>query len=717
MSAARSLADELRGRDRQGLVRLFEARGDLVVPRPADLGEVIERAGSRPSTALAIDALDRWQRRVAEALAALGPTPITALAKALGVPQPAVSSAVAELRDRALVWSRTPQLTSAAVAALGPFPAGLAPPSATPLTDDQIEAALAEADAEEHQVLQRLVWQPHGQLRGARRPVGLTSDSGPAQRLLARRLLRPWDDDHVVLCREVALHLRDGALFAEAVSPEPAPWPSSTSSGATNARIVDSAGLGTAVHLVGQLADLAEQIADEQPSVLASGGMARKALNALVEANPGAPVRLLLGLAEWLQLVAPEGRHWLCTPLLDRWVSSDPWPAWLQLSRAWPQLDRWPLEPGTDPVLPATRPATALRQVLVGQVLQAPAASVVSAEVLAERTGWFHPLWPDDQVHQAASQVVAEAEQLGVLAMGTRVSWLPQPGAEGTGQYPDAQLPDPGFPEPSGQIVVQSDLSVLVPGPLDAPTRSMLAQISEREPGSRRFTPASVRRGLDAGLGAEALLAWIEEHSMTGVPQPLRYLVDDAARSHGRIQVMAAASVVLLDDPIVAEALVRHPRATELGLTRVGPSAIVSQADPVEVLEVLQELGHSPSARAADGSTVHAPPPRRARPHRPQSAHRGVGRDQLEALATALLQSQAAASSPGRTDELLDQLRQAQRSGEWIQLTHVDDRGRPIAERARVLRVGQGTVRIVARASAPRQLSITRVVGVSPSDT
>ena len=263
----RTLADAIRGMDERQLVALLMARPDLAQPRPTSLADLVERAGSPTSAAMAVDRLDTWQRAVAEALAtSTEPVTARALAGLLDADTSAVQSAFDALTARALAWSsntrtRSIHLTRAAAMAFGPYPAGLAQPSPAPLSTGGIDEALAAADREEHEVLQRLVWQPLGRLRGAQRPITLTNASTPSERLVARKLLRPIAEDSVVLAREVALRLREGRLFPRPIPTAPPAMPPADAS-----PVQANAALGTATEaLEAQRAFLARALraADE----------------------------------------------------------------------------------------------------------------------------------------------------------------------------------------------------------------------------------------------------------------------------------------------------------------------------------------------------------------------------------------------------------------------------------------------------------------------
>ncbi|MBR7678422.1 helicase-associated domain-containing protein, partial [Streptomyces daliensis] len=110
----------------------------------------------------------------------------------------------------------------------------------------------------------------------------------------------------------------------------------------------------------------------------------------------------------------------------------------------------------------------------------------------------------------------------------------------------------PLLPEPLDHVLLQADLTAVAPGPLEralAATLGALADVESKGGATvYRFSPASVRRGLDAGLTATDVHAFLAAHSRTPVPQPLTYLVDDVARRHGRLRVGAASSYVRCDD-------------------------------------------------------------------------------------------------------------------------------------------------------------------------
>ncbi|MGW7515157.1 helicase-associated domain-containing protein [Streptomyces sp. NPDC054796] len=180
----------------------------------------------------------------------------------------------------------------------------------------------------------------------------------------------------------------------------------------------------------------------------------------------------------------------------------------------------------------------------------------------------------------------------------------------------------PLLPEPLDHVLLQADLTAVAPGPLEralAATLGALADIESKGGATvYRFSPASVRRGLDAGLTATDVHAFLAAHSRTPVPQPLTYLVDDVARRHGRLRVGAASSYVRCDDDALLAEIMADKRSAPLRARLLAPTVLASPVPPDQLLARLREMGYAPAAESAEGDVVitradaHRTPPRSA---------------------------------------------------------------------------------------------------------
>ncbi|MHC5903890.1 helicase-associated domain-containing protein [Streptomyces sp. S6] len=183
-----------------------------------------------------------------------------------------------------------------------------------------------------------------------------------------------------------------------------------------------------------------------------------------------------------------------------------------------------------------------------------------------------------------------------------------------------ARLLTPLLPEPLDHVLLQADLTAVAPGPLQRPLADMLGVLADVESKGGatvyRFTPASVRRALDAGRAASDLHAFLTAHSRTPVPQPLAYLIDDVARKHGHLRVGAASAYVRCDDDALLNEILADKRSTPLRLRRLAPTVLAAQADPASLLDVLRTMGYAPAAESPDGDVLihradsHRTPPR-----------------------------------------------------------------------------------------------------------
>lgn len=125
-------------------------------------------------------------------------------------------------------------------------------------------------------------------------------------------------------------------------------------------------------------------------------------------------------------------------------------------------------------------------------------------------------------------------------------------------------------------VFLQADLSAIAPGPLrsalDLRLRSIAVRESRAQASTYRFTTESVAAGIADGETAESILSFLEGLSLTGIPQPLRYLVETTAARHGLVRVSGSADrtrVESTDDSLVATLEVDQSLRS-LGLVRDG---------------------------------------------------------------------------------------------------------------------------------------------------
>lgn len=634
----RSLADDLRARDGQALAALLTARPDLIHPMPADLASLAARAATSPSVIAALDGLDQFHLLVCEALAAL-PDPTTraqlhaGLAQVSGYHKRAVDTALARLRELGLVWGHGLHLVRAAREAFGPYPCGLGPEMAhvrSTVRDyaqhpQRVRELVASAPAGVADIVADLMWTPHGTLPDATRRVDPARVRSPLEWMLVHDLLVATSDDTVVMPREVSLALREGRFLLDLPSTSIEP-----TTGTIDPLRADEVAAHNAMETVRLTESLLESWSHTPPTALRGGGLATRDLASAAEQlhSDEAGTALLVELAHAANLVAiDDGNRWVPTTTYDRWLSQPDTVRWATLAHAWRHLPRSSHTWDQDrPLSSAAERAwlTTLRHSVIAALATQPAGSTTDASHLIDYLDWQRPRRRSAARDAAVTALVREAEAIGVTGAGALTTF----GAAVFVDEDAAALLAPHMPKPVDHIIVQGDLTALAPGrllALPARTMAVLADIeSSGVATTYRFSDATIRRALDQGQSAQEIITFLSQLSKTPLPQPLTYLIEDAARRHGTLRVGVASVYLRCDDEQLLQQVMLDRRLAALRLRTLAPGIIVSPAHADTVLERLRDAGYAPVAENAEGTVLI---------HRPD-AHRTASRATSSHLAT-----------------------------------------------------------------------------------
>ncbi|MFF0143929.1 XPB/Ssl2-like helicase family protein [Amycolatopsis sulphurea] len=722
---ATSLADWLRAEPDEALAELLRTRRDLSTPPPSDTTVLATRAGTPGSVARACEDLDTFTLAVLDALLLAGAdTAAVPIGEVTALVGRDVTDALCRLRARILAWGGDDALRvpPAARDTLGPFPAGLGAPAPALATD--AEARLAEVGADERAVLTALAaGPPIGRTRDAGLDLALSDAETPVQKLLARGLLLRRDDQTVELPRELGLLLRGGVAFEAAALTEPAlpVHPHQTDT-------VDETAAGEAMELLRQVESLLRGWSQQPPPVLKSGGLGVRELKKLAKDLEVDETRATLlaelvvgaGLVADSENTAPE---WVPTTLTDSWLASPSVQRWMTLAQAWLELPRLPgLAGGRDakdkPVAPLSedlrRPLAPVgrRRVLTALAALPGGAGVQSVDELVRTLAWRAPRRGGRLRDETVRWTMAEATALGLIGLGaltTGTRLLLADDRVGAVEAMHDALPDP-----VDHVLVQADLTVVAPGPLEPELAADMAAVADVESAGHatvyRVTENTVRRALDTGRTADELHTMFRAKSATPVPQGLTYLIDDVARRHGRLRGGAAGSFLRCDDEALLAEVLAHPVATGYDLRLIAPTVLISTAPLGEVLEALRGAGFAPAAEGPDGRVVDLRPSGRRVPGRPRAVRARPGEQavltdeqaarivsNLRAGDQAAARRRGSAVQPPRgggadTTATLELLSRATLEHREVWIGFVDSRGTASQRVVRPLRVGGGVL-------------------------
>ncbi len=760
--APRSLADSLRLWPDERLAALLQARPDLSVPVPPDLGVLAARAAVRLSVLRALDGLDAFRLSVLERLCL--DDRLLNRKQVLKLNGPGADAALDSLSDLALVWgtddavnvvgsvrdvlastagfgrplaalmaSHTPQRLAPVQQALG---VDTVDEVLAALNDrDRVEALLVTGgDAVRSVVTTLAAGPPYGKVREARRIPRLDELDSPVRWLLAHGMLVAIDDDTVELPRELGVMLRR--------SPNVAAQPPVLATTKVGVADVDRAAAHEAAQFVGHVEAMLESWADDAPSVLRSGGLGVRDLKRTVkELDVTEEVAALVievahaaGLLDQSPGVDPD---WVPTQAYDRWVAAPPEDRWIALARAWVPMTRLPsvvgLRDERDKALAALSQeierssAPTDRRRVTDVLLDTTAGHAVDAEAVVAVLAWRAPRRGGRLRDQLPTWILSELAVLGLTGRGGLATHGRRL-LEGQDREAARALRDL-LPSPLDHVLVQPDLTVVAPGPLERDLARELSLVADVESKGGatvfRVSDGSVRRALDAGRTSSDLHELFRTRSRTPVPQSLTYLIDDVARRHGRLRVGSSTSYLRCDDEALLTELLATKKADVLKLRRLAPTVVTSASPINHVLEVLRSLGHAPAAEAPDGAVLIARGDARRTAQRPRPTRPGeavpLADTQARLAVTALragdLASRASHRAPATVSSAIDTLaflQQSVREARQVWIGYVDAQGRSTSRVVEPRSVEGGYVTAYDHLrQEDRTFSIHRITGVA----
>jgi hypothetical protein len=459
-----------------------------------------------------------------------------------------------------------------------------------------------------------------------------------------------------------------------------------------------------------------------------------------------------------------DGPVWLPTPAYDGWRGASLAERWSRLTAAWLAMPRQAsLVGGRDD---RDRPINALsgevsriaapglrRAALLVLAEQPPGSTPSPADVTAVLR-WRAPRRGGRHATDAIGAALAEAAALGLTGLGglTRYGRLllaeqdparrstadADPLGVGTGPASAARALDELLPPPLDHVLVQADLTVVVPGPPEPTLAAELDLVADPESAGGatvyRVTPGSVRRALDAGLSATDLHQLFARRSRTPVPQGLTYLVDDVARRHGGLRVGQCGSYLHGEEAALLAELAADRRLAPLALRRIAPTVLVSPFAAQRVLAALRDTGYAPVPEDAGGGIVVSRPPAPRAPaatplrQPPRELTGLLTEPQSAALVEAIRRGEAASRAtrrtapstsvnPRSTAAALATLQQAIRTRQRIWVGYVDAHGASAARLVRPVSIGAGYLRAEDdRTETLHTFALHRITSATPAD-
>ncbi|GAB3410210.1 hypothetical protein GCM10027515_30270 [Schumannella luteola] len=460
----------------------------------------------------------------------------------------------------------------------------------------------------------------------------------------------------------------------------------------------------------GRVTELVAELQREPARRLAKGGIALPETRRLA-ASIGAEqddLTPLLDLAERAELVGDDGAALAVTAAGAEWLGLDDAERWSTLAAAW-----------------IARLAPDVRRLLEER------AAAEWDDGLLQYLAWFYPGSAERMLRRVES-ARAHARLLGITIDAT-------PSGPGRALLIDGvaaarERVAALFPAHVEQVYLQHDLTIIAPGPLRADLDGRLRSMADVEArglaSTYRITAASLGRALARGETDETIRDFLAGISLTGVPQPLDYLIRDTAERFGALRVGAIAeadrgadagarSYVRSDDPALLRQLTVDSALGSLALIHSGEHRAVSRVEASVLFWSIVDARYP--AVLEDATGVIQPVSRRTTV---APAAGGARRDPAVELVKRLRESGAATSgATGSDDEtggaawIARQLELAAKGRTPVVVTVRMPDGSDVELRLEPASVAGGRLRARdARADLERTLPLSSITSVVPLD-
>lgn len=314
------------------------------------------------------------------------------------------------------------------------------------------------------------------------------------------------------------------------------PPPSCDSTSTVSDKEIDVRAALQARSMLSTIEEVGDRWRRDPGAVLRTGGLATRAADALANTLDVNRFDLTCGLdtarAAGLFGIGPttEDLGWMPTEGFEKWREATPERRWALLVHAWMNASSIstdkPLASEEHPFIVPWR-----RQLLTAVASASGECDLSTAlDVIDFR-------WPR-RAGKARSNTVAalwrEAEALGVLSAG-RLSAIGRCAVENDDVTVMATAVKGMLVDEIDHVLVQADHTIVAPGPITPSVGRRLREIADIESRGHatvlRITSASVHRALETEADPNAWIDFLSSVSTKELPQPVAYIIGDAARS------------------------------------------------------------------------------------------------------------------------------------------------------------------------------------------
>jgi hypothetical protein len=218
--------------------------------------------------------------------------------------------------------------------------------------------------------------------------------------------------------------------------------------------------------------------------------------------------------------------------------------------------------------------------------------------------------YADGSVASRINRVVSLAERIGLSHDGWLSSWAI---AALDGQAAkSAESASAFLPAPQRKLICQADLSLIAPGPLPTELEIAVRRFADTEQigmaSTYRMSALSISHGLETGMTEQEIRGWLLELTDKPLPQPVDYLIREAAQRFGRLTVGAGEletkSVIKSLDSILLAQILNESKLKPFAMYALPDGTIGCRFEPEMVYFGLREAGFSAVRVDSNGKVI-----------------------------------------------------------------------------------------------------------------
>lgn len=217
---------------------------------------------------------------------------------------------------------------------------------------------------------------------------------------------------------------------------------------------------------------------------------------------------------------------------------------------------------------------------------------------LAEQLRENYP-FADGAVSSRIARVVSFAERIGVSHNGWLSTWAIDAMAA---QIDSAAASASAYlPAPQRKLICQADLSLIAPGPLPTDLEISVRRFADTEQigmaSTYRMSALSISHGLETGMTEAEIRELLLKLTEKPLPQPVDYLIREAAQRFGRLTVSAGEletkAVIKSLDSILLAQILNETKLKPFAMYAMPDGSVGCRFEPEMLYYGLREAGFS----------------------------------------------------------------------------------------------------------------------------